>query len=103
VSLSKKLKKIAATERDMHETQRWIFSLTPLGIAFLFYFLFLLPMDIPNKGLLYVIGGAAGFAGLQAYWIVRGWRRNEGLTIILGLLGVLFAAAVTTLYITYGR
>ena len=66
----KKIKKMFEGERDPAEMSTWIFSLTPLGIAFSFYFVFLLPLDIENKDLLYVVGAAAGFSGLQAYWII---------------------------------
>lgn len=101
MSLTKKMKKMFSQERDHEEVSRWIFSLTPLGVAFIFYFIFLLPMEIENKTLLYVIGAAAGFSGLQAYWIARGWRRNEGLTVVLGFIGIAFAALLVWLYLGF--
>ena len=60
-------------------------------------------MDIPNKDLLYVIGAAAGFSGLQGYWIYRGWSRDEGMTVILGVIGIIFAAILTWAYIAITR
>ncbi len=75
-------------QRDHQEVQRWMFSLAPLGVAFIFFFIFLLPMEIDNKDVVLVIGAAAGFAGLEAYWVYRGWRRNESLTVILGIAGI---------------
>ena len=62
MKLSEKLQKLTEGRRDPHVMGDWIFSLTPLGVAFCFYFIFLLPMDIENKDLLYVIGAAAGFS-----------------------------------------
>jgi len=88
-----KVEHLIKSHPDEKEVQRWIFSLTPLGVAFVFFFIFLLPMDLPNKDMVLVTGAAAGFAGLQAYWIFRGWQREEGLTILLGLIGI-FAAGV---------
>ena len=99
----KKIKKMFEGERDPAEMSTWIFSLTPLGIAFCFYFVFLLPMEIENKDLLYVVGAAAGFSGLQAYWIARGWKREEGITVILGFVGIIFAFILTWAYIGLTR
>lgn len=100
---AKKLKKMFEGERDHTEMSTWIFSLTPLGIAFTFYFVFLLPMELENKDLLYVVGAAAGFSGLQAYWISRGWKRNDGMTVVLGLVGIVFAFILTWAYIGITR
>ena len=93
-----KVDHILDTHRDEKEVQRWIFSLIPLGVAFAFFFIFLLPMDIPNKDIVLVTGAAAGFAGLQAYWIFRGWQREEGLTILLGVIGLVAAAVFVWAY-----
>jgi uncharacterized membrane protein HdeD (DUF308 family) len=99
MSFSNKMKEMFSQERDPEEVSRWIFSLTPLGVAFIFYFIFLWPMDIENKNFLYVVGAAAGFSGLQAYWIARGWSRNEGLTVVLGIIGIAFAVLLAWLYV----
>ena len=99
----KKIKKMFEGERDPAEMSTWIFSPTPLGIAFCFYFVFLLPLEIENKDLLYVVGAAAGFSGLQAYWISRGWRREDGITVILGIVGIVFAFILTWAYIGLTR
>ncbi len=101
MKFSEKMKKMFERERDVNEMSTWIFSLTPLGIAFAFYFMFLLPMDIENKDVLFVVGGAAGFAGLQAYWVARGWNRNEGVTVVLGSVGILFALLLAWMYISF--
>lgn len=101
MSLSDKLDHMLETRRDEQEVQRWIFSLIPLGVAFVFFFIFMLPMDIANKDIILVTGAAAGFAGLQTYWIFRGWQREEGLTIVLGIAGILIAAVFTWAYIGF--
>ena len=102
-SSGKKLRRMFQGERDPAEMSTWIFSLTPLGIAFAFYFVFLLPMEIENKDLLYVVGAAAGFSGLQAYWISRGWKRNDGMTVGMGMGGTAFAYILTWAYIGITR
>jgi hypothetical protein len=93
-----KIDHLMHSHRDETEVQRWLFSLTPLGVAFAFFFLLILPMDIANKDMVMVTGLAAGFAGLQGYWIFRGWQRNEGLTVLLGLLGIVAAALFVWAY-----
>lgn len=103
MGLGEKLKKMFEGDRDPAEMSTWIFSLTPLGIAFAFYFVFLFPMDIENKDLLYVVGAAAAFAGLQTYWIGRGWKRNDGMTVVLGIVGIGFAFLLTWAYISFTR
>jgi hypothetical protein len=97
-----KLSKLLKTARDQQEVEDWILSLTPLGVAFVFFFIFLLPMDIPRKDVVLVVGTAAGFTGLQSYWIFRGWRKNHALTILLGLLGIALALALVWLYLSLG-
>jgi len=97
-----KLSKLLKTARDQQEVEDWILSLTPLGVAFVFFFIFLLPMDIPSKNVVLIVGTAAGFTGLQSYWIFRGWRKNHALTILLGLLGIALALALVWLYLSLG-
>ncbi|MGD2074110.1 MAG: hypothetical protein PVI91_03455 [Gammaproteobacteria bacterium] len=94
-----KLKNLFGTGRDPMEVQNWLFSLIPLGVAFTFFFIFLLPMDIPNKTLILVMGFAAGFAGLEAYWVLRGWKKNHGSTVLMGLIGIVLTFGVVGLYI----
>jgi uncharacterized membrane protein len=83
-----KLSRLLRTSRDQKEIEDWIFSLTPLGVAFVFFIIFVLPMDLPNKDMIVVTGIAAGFTGLQTYWIFRGWRKNHGSTVLLGIIGI---------------
>jgi hypothetical protein len=95
-----KLGKLLRTGRNPQEIETWLFSLIPLGVAFVFFFIFLLPMDIPRKDVVMVIGTAAGFTGLQSYWIFRGWRKNHALTIMLGLIGIAIVLGLVRLYLT---
>ncbi len=95
-----KLGKLLRTGRNPQEVGDWLFSLIPLGVAFAFFFIFLLPMDIPRKDVVMVIGTAAGFTGLQSYWIFRGWRKNHALTIVLGLIGIAIVLGLVKLYLT---
>ena len=101
VRFSERLKRLFAAKRDEREIQRWIFSLIPLGVAFVFFFILMLPRDIPNKDVILLTGAGAGFAGLQTYWIVRGWRRAEGLTVLLGIVGILIVGAFVWAYDTF--
>jgi hypothetical protein len=95
-----KLGKLLKTGRNPQEVEDWLFSLIPLGVAFAFFFIFLLPLDIPRKDVVMVIGTAAGFTGLQSYWIFRGWRKNHALTIVLGLIGIALVLGLVKLYLT---
>ena len=96
-----KICKLMKTSRDPQEVQDWIFSLTPLGVAFAFFLIFLLPMEIANKDIIIVLGTAAGFIGLETYWIFRGWCRNHLVTILLGFIGIAITLALAWLYITF--
>jgi hypothetical protein len=95
-----KLGKLLKTGRNPQEVEDWIFSLAPLGVAFVFFFIFLLPMDIPRKDIVLIVGTAAGFTGLQSYWIFRGWRKNHALTIVLGLIGIAIVLGLVMLYLS---
>lgn len=96
-----KVSKLLKTSRDPQEVQDWMFSLAPLGVAFAFFLVFMLPMDIPHKDIIIVIGVASGFIGLESYWIFRGWRKNHIITIILGLIGIAITIAVARFYMVF--
>ena len=42
----------------------------------------------------------ASFIGLETYWIVRGWRNNHLLTIVLGLIGIGITVAILSVYLS---
>jgi len=94
-----KLSKLMSTSRDRHEVEDWMFTLTPLGVAFVFFIVFILSTDIVNKGLIMAVGTAAGFVGLQTYWVFRGWRKNHAITVFTGLLSIVLALGLVWFYI----
>ena len=96
-----KLSRLLRTTRDQKEIEDWIFSLTPLGVAFVFFIIFVLPMDLPNKDMILVTGIAAGFIGLQSYWIFRGWRKNHLSTILLGIVGIMITLGLAWSYMYF--
>ena len=95
-----KLNKLLTTGRDQSEAEDWMFSLVPIGVAFTFYILFIMSADIEPEGLFLAYGAAAGFIGLQSYWIIRGWRKNHASTVFLGLIGVAITLALLFLYVS---
>ena len=99
---SSKLNKLVTTHRGPGEVQDWIFSLTPIGVAFVFYIVFIVSSNIEPKGLFIAYGAAAGFIGLESYWIVRGWRNNHAITIVLGFIGIAMTLGLLGLYMYLG-
>jgi len=95
-----KLNKLLTTSRNKSEAEDWIFSLTPMGVAFVFYVMFIVSTNIEPKGLFLAYGAAAGFIGLESYWIVRGWRKNNASTIVMGLIGIAVTLSLLFLYIS---
>jgi hypothetical protein len=96
-----KIKKLLTTSRDSSEAGTWIFSLVPIAVAFTFYIIFITSSDIENKALFIAYGAAAGFIGLESYWIMRGWRNNHGSTVIMGVLGILATIGLLKLYLSF--
>lgn len=99
MGIVQKLSRMNATTRDSEEIGHWFTSLAPLVVAFTFFIVFVSASAIPYKSELYVMGAAAGFSGLQIFWVVRGWRRNEATTVILGLVGIAIAVSLAWLYL----
>lgn len=98
---SSKINKLVTTHRGPGEIQDWIFSLTPIGVAFVFYIVFIMSTQIEPKGLFIAFGAAAGFIGLESYWIIRGWRNNHAITIVLGFLGIAMTLGLLGLYLNF--
>jgi hypothetical protein len=93
-----KLNKLLTTGRDQSEAEDWMFSLVPIGVAFVFYIIFIISTDIEPKGLFMAYGAAAGFIGLESYWIIRGWRKNHASTIVMGFIGIAITLGLLFLY-----
>jgi len=96
-----KLTKMLNTSRDRHEVEDWMFTLTPLGVAFVFFIVFILSTDITNKALVMVVGTAAGFVGLQSYWVFRGWRKNHAITVMMGIVTIALVLGLVWLYMQF--
>ena len=95
-----KLNKLLKTKRTHGEAEDWIFSLTPISVAFVFYIMFILSTDIEQKGVFIAFGAAAGLIGLESYWIVRGWRQHHLSTVIMGVLGIAITLGLLNLYMS---
>ena len=89
-----------ATDEVSSETESWIFSLTPIGVAFVFYIMFIISTDIESKGPFIAYGAAAGFIGLETYWIIRGWRKNNNGTVLMGAIGIAITLGLLGLYLS---
>ncbi|RKZ65827.1 MAG: hypothetical protein DRQ44_07535 [Gammaproteobacteria bacterium] len=96
-----KLEKLLHTSRETGEGEEWIFSLTPIAIAFVFYIMFIISTELEDKGLFIAFGAAAGMIGLESYWIVRGWRRNHGSTVLMGFIGIALTLGLLKLYMSF--
>lgn len=95
---SSKLNKLLTTGREQSEAEDWMFSLIPIGVAFAFYIIFIMSTSIEPKGLFLAYGAAAGFIGLESYWIIRGWRKNHASTIVMGFIGIIITLSLLFLY-----
>ncbi len=96
-----KIEKLLKTSRKTGEAEDWIFSLTPITVAFVFYIMFIISTDIEQKGLFIAYGASAGIIGLESYWIVRGWRNNHGSTVLMGFLGIAVTLGLLSLYMSF--
>ena len=83
------------------ETEDWIFSLTPIAVAFVFYLLFIISTELENKGLFIAYGAVAGIIGLEIYWITRGLKKQHNSTVVMGVLGIVITLGLLWAYISY--
>lgn len=65
------------TANSSDEVGSWIFSLAPVGVAFLFYVVFILQANLENTHLFLAYGATAGFIGLETFWILKGWQNGR--------------------------
>ena len=96
-----KLKKLVTTKRGSNEAENWMFSLIPVAMAFTFYIIFIMYSDIDNKNLFLAYGATAGFIGLETYWVLRGWKKNHGSTVLMGLLGIVATLGALKFYLSF--
>ena len=79
--------------------ENWIFSLIPVGVAFIFYIVFILQSEIENKNLFIAYGATAGFIGLESYWIMLGLRNKRSSIVVMGVIGIALTLGVLKLYL----
>lgn len=96
-----KLKKLVKTSRDTGEAESWVFSLVPVCVAFVFYIMIILSTDVEQKNLFIAYGAASGLIGLESYWIVRGWRKHHGSTVLMGIIGIAITLGLLKLYLSF--
>ncbi len=96
-----KLKKLLTTDRGPDEAGNWIFSLVPVAVAFTFYIVFITTSGLENKDIFVAYGAAAGFIGLESYWVLRGWRSNHGSTVLMGIIGIAATLGLLSLYLSF--
>ncbi len=96
-----KLNKFLKTKRKAGEAEDWIFSLTPISVAFVFYIIFIMSTDIEQKGVFIAFGAAAGLIGLESYWIVRGWRQHHLSTVVMGVMGIAVTLGLLNMYMSF--
>lgn len=96
-----KLSKLVKTRRRAGEGEDWIFSLIPIAVAFVFYIIFIISTDIEQKRTFIAYGAAAGFIGLESYWIIRGWRNNHGSTVLMGIIGIAITLGLLKLFLSF--
>lgn len=100
MSDTSKLNKLLTTHRGPGEIQDWIFSLTPIGVALVFYIVFIMTSGVEPKELFIAYGAAAGIVGLESYWIIRGWHNNHASTVIMGVIGIIVTLCALGFYIS---
>ncbi len=88
----------AVTENSSEEVGEWIFSLIPTGVAFAFYVVFILQSGLADSSRLIVYGAAAGFIGVEGYWIQKGRKKHCHSTIVMGVAGILLTLGVLLVY-----
>ena len=87
-------KEITSSNSGAEEVGEWIYSMIPVGVAFTFYVAFILFSHLENKLLFIAYGVAAGFIGLESYWISRGLRKKHPSTVVMGMVGIVVTLAL---------
>jgi apolipoprotein N-acyltransferase len=91
--------KSSASVNSSHEVENWIFSLIPVGVAFVFYVVFILQSGLDNANRFIAMGAGAGFIGLESYWIVTGLRNNRKGIVVMGLVGIAITLGALYLFL----
>jgi hypothetical protein len=96
-----KLTKLLSTCRHEREACDWVFSLIPISVAFVFYVLFIMSANLEHSGVFIAYGAAAGFIGLETYWVVRGWKKNNLSTIILSVIAIIMTVVLLRIFLQF--
>ena len=91
--------KSLSTASNSEVVENWVFSLIPVGVAFVFYLVFILQSDIENKNLFIAYGATAGFIGLESYWITQGLRKQRSGIVVMGVIGIALTLGVLYLLV----
>lgn len=92
-------KKPLASGNSSEEVENWIFSLIPVGVAFVFYVVFILQAGLEGANRFIAIGAAAGFIGLESYWILKALRHNRNGIVVMGLAGIALTLGALYLFL----
>ncbi len=79
----------------------WIFSLLPIGVAFVFYVVFIAGSNLEHANIFIAYGAAAAFIGLESYWVIYGLRNKYLGTVVMGLTGIAITVGILYLYLSY--
>jgi hypothetical protein len=98
-------KKNTPAQSDSHDSHdvvgNWIFSLLPIGVAFVFYVVFIAGSNLEHANMFIAYGAAAAFIGLESYWIIYGLRNKYVGTVVMGLAGIAMTVGLLYLYLSY--
>ena len=83
-----KLGQLPAHQDTPDIVANWMFSLLPIGVAFVFYVAFISATNIENFEVYIAYGAAAAFIALETYWIMYGLFKKHTGAIIMGLAGI---------------
>jgi hypothetical protein len=85
---------VSATQGSPDVVSSWIFSLLPIGVAFVFYVVFISATSLENANIFIAYGAAAAFVGLETYWIMYGLRKKYFGTVVMGLVGIVLTVGL---------
>ncbi|EIJ33469.1 hypothetical protein [Thiothrix nivea] len=91
---------LSAAKDSPDVVANWVFSLLPIGVAFVFYVVFISATSLENANVFIAYGAAAAFVGLETYWIMYGLRKKYLGTVVMGLVGIAITLGLLYLYLS---
>lgn len=91
---------LPTTQESPDVVANWMFSLLPIGVAFVFYVVFISASSLENANTFIAYGAAAAFVGLETYWIMYGVRKKYFGTVVMGLVGIALTLGLLYLYLS---